>query len=170
MGCKPLDRVMFQFPNCNEVVYAIVACLKALYSRLHAGRASRARDRLSRTAFAGAAAYCQAATTPDSTIWPLRAICRSGLSLRFIAQTQGEPSGRAIIRRTRQIGEAYQKRGASSTNSPRPVSSRVLPAFGRHHRGAQDHSAFPQCEPTHHAGDGGFLRLSLAAGSSIPCR
>ncbi len=29
MGAKPLDRVMFQLANCNEVIYAIVACLKA---------------------------------------------------------------------------------------------------------------------------------------------
>jgi non-ribosomal peptide synthetase component E (peptide arylation enzyme) len=28
-GAKPLDRVMFQVPNCNEVIYAILACIKA---------------------------------------------------------------------------------------------------------------------------------------------
>jgi 2,3-dihydroxybenzoate-AMP ligase len=29
LGAKPLDRVMFQVPNCNEVIYAILACIKA---------------------------------------------------------------------------------------------------------------------------------------------
>ena len=29
LGAKPLDRVMFQIANCNEVIYAIVACVKA---------------------------------------------------------------------------------------------------------------------------------------------
>ncbi len=29
LGAKPLDRVMFQISNCNEVIYAIVACMKA---------------------------------------------------------------------------------------------------------------------------------------------
>jgi 2,3-dihydroxybenzoate-AMP ligase len=29
LGAKPLDRVMFQVPNCNEVIYAVLACIKA---------------------------------------------------------------------------------------------------------------------------------------------
>ena len=29
LGAKPLDRVMFQLSNCNEVIYAVLACLKA---------------------------------------------------------------------------------------------------------------------------------------------
>ena len=29
LGARPLDRVMFQIPNCNEAIYAIVACIKA---------------------------------------------------------------------------------------------------------------------------------------------
>ncbi len=29
LGAKPLDRVMFQLPNCNEVIVAVLACVKA---------------------------------------------------------------------------------------------------------------------------------------------
>ena len=29
LGARPLDRVMFQIANCNEVIYAIIACVKA---------------------------------------------------------------------------------------------------------------------------------------------
>lgn len=29
LGARPLDRVMFQVPNCNEVIYAVLACVKA---------------------------------------------------------------------------------------------------------------------------------------------
>lgn len=29
LGVKPLDRVMFQLSNCNEVIYAVLACIKA---------------------------------------------------------------------------------------------------------------------------------------------
>jgi non-ribosomal peptide synthetase component E (peptide arylation enzyme) len=29
LGARPLDRVMFQIANCNEAIYAILACIKA---------------------------------------------------------------------------------------------------------------------------------------------
>ena len=29
LGAEPLDRVIFQIPNCNEAIYAILACIKA---------------------------------------------------------------------------------------------------------------------------------------------
>ena len=29
LGAEPLDRVIFQIPNCNEVIYAVLACIKA---------------------------------------------------------------------------------------------------------------------------------------------
>jgi 2,3-dihydroxybenzoate-AMP ligase len=28
-GARPFDRVIFQIPNCNEVIYAVLACIKA---------------------------------------------------------------------------------------------------------------------------------------------
>jgi 2,3-dihydroxybenzoate-AMP ligase len=28
-GARPLDRVMFQIPNCNETIFAVLACIKA---------------------------------------------------------------------------------------------------------------------------------------------
>jgi len=91
LGARPLDRVMFQIANCNEVICAILACIKAQLIPVCTLAAHREQEigYLARHASARLHIISGADAKFDDLAFA-RGMQRHAPSLRHIVQAQGE--------------------------------------------------------------------------------